>query len=272
MKHGLQILLVVRNSIWKKFYDDKDVPIYRNLVYGDVSREPPPDEMEVISVPTASTVLKINDWIYFGLHTSGVDKEQMKAQVEFVADTLGLARVPNLEFAAKDSRQAHLMPFLPEFDSFHLPEHTANAVLGPRSVDTPSGPKAFAADGQNALDLRHRFNINLAGLAHADGSVTWFPAANDLVRHGDSGLVMRVPQSYADDTAKEPSYPSVEQDALLRLLAPSYFCAALDLQDDTAWAAWKANIPNVPAPTEASHKGAMTEEAVEQMAKRVLGS
>ena len=72
---------------------------------------------------------------------------------------------------------------MPEFLFFEFPPHCFNAVLGDR---------ARAEAGQNALNLRNVFQISVAGIAHLDGTVSWWPGAGEagggLVSRGDRGL------------------------------------------------------------------------------------
>lgn len=249
---GLQILLVVRNATWKRFYDQWDRPYYENLHTQECLWEKPDGMVEVVNVPVARTELRSSDWIYFGLNSTD-ENTSVEAQMRFVANQMGLPvdQGVDIDVFAKGRGNRHLTPFLPDFDAFVFPVHCVNAVLGPHSA----GEHIFAKEGQNALNLRNKFGINVAGLARPDGTVLWWPGADVAVGHGDRGLVMRVPQSYADNDVQEPSLPSVELDVIKGLLEEDRFRQRLQLQDEASWKAWSANIPEVPEDLPTSPKG-----------------
>merc|ERR1712187_58365 len=138
--------------------------------------------------------------------------------------------VEEVEACAKDATCKGLYPFLPEFDLVTLPPHCANAVLG---------PEQFAESGQNALNLRKAFGMNLAGIRRVDRTLTWFPGAGaqqgGLLKAGDRGLLIRVPPP--GDGAWESWMPSVTKEQLDNLMDPHRFRKTLNL-DDAAWARW----------------------------------
>jgi hypothetical protein len=134
-----------------------------------------------------------------------------------------------------------LDPLLPEFDFFPFPNYCVNAVLGPRCA----GDQVFAKEGQNALNLRKNLHINMAGIAHTDGAVHWWPGPDVAVRHDDLGLIMRLPSSKGAEgrAPLEPSYPTIDRATLSGLLEKDRFRANLGLQDEKAWDEWQANVP-----------------------------
>merc|ERR1711924_339413 len=79
--------------------------------------------------------------------------------------------------------EENLMTFIPKFDVFSFPDHCAEGVLGFHPQKT-----------RNVLDLRERVQIPLAGIVRANDTVEWWPDATSIIRKGDQGLVMRVPE------------------------------------------------------------------------------
>eukprot|EP00812_Abedinium_dasypus_P008945 NODE_266_length_1724_cov_215.144997.p1 GENE.NODE_266_length_1724_cov_215.144997~~NODE_266_length_1724_cov_215.144997.p1 ORF type:complete len:325 (+),score=81.20 NODE_266_length_1724_cov_215.144997:373-1347(+) len=171
----------------------------------------------------ATTVMDGGDWICFGVSDDAGDIEHRHRMLtDYLQVEVGDERPSAAcERAAKDPNFKGIVPFLPEFDVFHFPEYCNNAVLG---------PPEFANEGQNALDLRHLFEINLAGIVSEGGrEPRWFPGPSEerggLVRKGDKGLIIRVPP--ADSSGQ--FIPSVEARVLLAILEEERFRNLLNL-------------------------------------------
>eukprot|EP00419_Tripos_fusus_P008226 CAMPEP_0172695244 /NCGR_PEP_ID=MMETSP1074-20121228/27226_1 /TAXON_ID=2916 /ORGANISM="Ceratium fusus, Strain PA161109" /LENGTH=290 /DNA_ID=CAMNT_0013515841 /DNA_START=92 /DNA_END=961 /DNA_ORIENTATION=- len=187
----------------------------------EVSRMKPELLMEVITSPNFSTTVEGEDCIYFGLKT--LDPNTRREQMDFVADILGVRELNERNVVAA------------EFDLFPFPSHCCNAVLGPNPLEA----------GQNALHLRNKFCINVAGLVHADGAVLWWPGADVTVRHGDFGFVMRVPQSQRVYEFFEPPLPALDMEKVKLLSDEDSFRETLALTSAQDWATWTGNIPNM---------------------------
>jgi hypothetical protein len=213
-QNNMLVLLVIRNGLAKR------------------------NEADIISVPNPSTILKKNDWLCFGVgaHANINRDEQHRRMNEILKIPHDETPIDDaVERCARDANFKGLYPSLPEFDLIKLPPHCANAVLG---------PEKFANDGQNALNLRNIFGINLAGLRRADGSITWFPGAGakqaGLVQPGDYGLTIRVPPP--GEGAWEAFMPSITKDQWENLIDEDRFKQRMNLADDAAaWLKWMGN-------------------------------
>lgn len=178
----------------------------------------------IVSVPGPETELRQGDWLCFGLGKDIVDIAEQKAGLGSI---LGIEAGQSdiqaaVERSAKSKEFKGLYPFLPEFDMFDFPEHCANSTLGPA--------------GANALDLRRHFGINLAGIRHSDGSLTWFPGKDQRVRPQDSGLLVRVPPPGSGPW--ESFRPSLTRETWVKFSDVSQFRETMELRDEGAWNRW----------------------------------
>eukprot|EP00425_Heterocapsa_triquetra_P040667 CAMPEP_0195085858 /NCGR_PEP_ID=MMETSP0448-20130528/26164_1 /TAXON_ID=66468 /ORGANISM="Heterocapsa triquestra, Strain CCMP 448" /LENGTH=663 /DNA_ID=CAMNT_0040119275 /DNA_START=51 /DNA_END=2042 /DNA_ORIENTATION=- len=238
---GVQVLLIDRYSDWQKFYAYRDGKVrtaYRNVTTNCTQWQPPPSGAEDPVVnPVASTVLRENDWIYFGVNSSCIGSD---ALASVISERLELTEVDgDLGSLARCADRATLIQFMPEFLCFEFPPHCFNAVLG---VD------AHAKEGQNALNLRSVFRINIVGIARLDGTVSWWPGASEvgggLVGYGDRALIMRVPQWDASSSMR----PSVQAEDINDLLDVRQFKKRLSLDNDRhSWDTWcrSAGLPDL---------------------------
>jgi hypothetical protein len=71
---GLQILLVVRNCNWKKLYDAKGQPYYKNVDTAAITRDAPDKVMQVEESPNLFTMVYGSDIVYFGLKARDTSK------------------------------------------------------------------------------------------------------------------------------------------------------------------------------------------------------
>merc|ERR1740121_2855478 len=235
---GVQVLLIDRFSEWQKFYTyDKQRRIttaYRNkltnatcwkLPLGAGAHEGPE------ATPAAASVLREGDWIYFGVNDGALCTEALQS---VISERLGLVEPgADLGSLARQTSMCSIIQFLPEFLHFTFPRHCVNAVLGQVS---------HAKEGQNALNLRRVFRINVAGIVRSDGEVSWWPGADEagggLVGPGDAALILRVPQW----GSRDPIAPSVKAEDFHDLIDIGRFQARLQLDlDHSAWRTWRRN-------------------------------
>jgi hypothetical protein len=242
---GFLVLLVVRNSHWRRYYTSTGELAYENVIDGTSAW---PNQVryrpEVVNVPKASTRLEAGDIIVCGVKDA--DCDVVEDQIDFMCKELAIlpdsprdscdscsgsescgSSAAALE-AARCREHTGVTQDLPEFDfTAPLPEWCAEAILGPADMKAP---------GQNALDLRNTFGMSLAGLLHEDNTVTWWPGATQTVRKGDRGLIMRVPRWSSDEPCA--SEPTVNPEALLELMQETRFRKRLGLQDSAKWDEW----------------------------------
>jgi len=229
-------LMVDRYSEWHKFYafDSKQriTGAYCNKATNATQWDAPATGVEEpVATPNASTVLREGDWIYFGVNDSNLCTNALRS---VISERLGLTEaVGDLGSLARSPSQSTLIQFLPEFEYFKFPRHCVNAVLG---------MPCHAKEGQNALNLRKVFQVNIAAIVRADGTISWWPGASEagggLVGRGDGALVLRVPQwDY-----KGPILPSVKPDDINDLADVDGFKERLGLDaDHRAWREWRQN-------------------------------
>merc|ERR1712187_874897 len=120
-----------------------------------------------------------------------------------------------------------LYPFLAEFDIMPFPAHCINAYIGSKDL-CPTGAKC--------LDLRKVFKVNLAGIQHIDGCITWFPRGATCLRKGDSGLFIRVPPP--GDGPWQSFMPSLALSSWEDISEENEFRKKMGLQDITSWSEW----------------------------------
>lgn len=233
---GVHVLLVDPYNEWVKvqMYDqihDTVTIRYENLETGQRQTKPPRKPiLDTVAVPNASTILQQQSWIYFGVNDSQVDDDAVKS---VIAERLGLTEAHHkpLEALSRLESVDMIIPFMPEFFVFDFPAHCTNAILGPSHHATPE---------ENALDLRRVFQINVAGVAHADNTVSWWPGASTvrdgLVRAGDRGLVMGVPEWEAAGLRV-----TVRAEDINDLMDVSRFRKRLSIDTESAWQKWKEN-------------------------------
>lgn len=231
---GVQILLIDRYSEWQKFYTyDKQRRITTAFRHRSTNatcwRLPPGTAMHEgpEATPMASTVLRERDWIYFGVKDGCCCTDVLRT---VIGEKLGLCEgCDDLDSLARQPSMSSLIQFLPEFLYFAFPKYCEHAVLG---------QECHAAENQNALDLRRTFRINVAGLVHASGEVSWWPGASEVVQPGDGALILRAPQW----DARSPIAPAVRPDDIHDLMDIGHFQQRLQLdQDHACWRAWRRN-------------------------------
>mmetsp|Transcript_97458 Transcript_97458/g.178651 ORF Transcript_97458/g.178651 Transcript_97458/m.178651 type:complete len:551 (-) Transcript_97458:102-1754(-) len=203
------------------------------LVIAVVSFDMVAKKRKIISSVDADTKLFTGDWIFFG-----VNQKRFK-QKEFIK-RMGLR--PGTEISvtrAKNRKQKDLTWFFPTFDAFEFKEQHFNAVIG---------PKSFAKEGQNALDLRANFEMNLCGIVGADHVVKWWPGADKEIKKGDKGLLMRVPnfigkndEAHEDD--EEIGGCAADIEMLKAFLDPGQFSSMLKLSQPDSQR-WSINSQN----------------------------
>mmetsp|Transcript_115021 Transcript_115021/g.245657 ORF Transcript_115021/g.245657 Transcript_115021/m.245657 type:complete len:615 (-) Transcript_115021:301-2145(-) len=242
--HGFLVLLVVRNSHWREYYNRNGRLAYENVITGTTAwPHMVQNRPQIINVPRASTLLNAGDIIVCGVKArvlGAVEDWIPKDQINFMRKRLGI--LPDEEscndavavaplWAARRREHEGLIQDLPEFDvTLPLPGWCEHALLGPASA---------SALGQNALDLRNVFGMSLAGLVHKDGSVTWWPGADQAVKPGDRGLVVRMPRWTSE--APFASAPTVDSETLLKLMKEELFRKCLGLEDPISWGLWLCN-------------------------------
>lgn len=127
----------------------------------------------VISQPKAEDRLQVGDWVFVTR-----DKDSMPQHELFALDQ------EQMKGNASDIRGGAIQ-FFPEFDEFFFPPGCAGAIIG------------AGAGTEKALDLRHRFGINLAGIWRIDGDerkLLFGPrevTKSTVIQEGDIGLVFR---------------------------------------------------------------------------------
>jgi len=231
---GLQVLLVDPYSEWHQVFTidraQQLTAAYESKLTGDRrSQGPAGGGPEPIAIPLASTVLRAGDWIYFGVNKSGPSTDAVQA---VISERLGLTDlVIHIDSLARSPQRKTFIQFLPEFDLVPFPPHCVNGILG-RPED--------ARPGQNALNIRKAFGINVAGIVRASGEVSWWPGASEsaggLVGKGDSALIMRMPQWGRGATAQVA-------DRVNHLLDLASFQARLGFESDpAAWRRWQLNM------------------------------
>jgi serine/threonine protein kinase len=147
----------------------------------------------LITSPKRDTIIEEGAWLYFGHPpTSGVD-EAMDSLTEELG--LGAGR-------STDSK-AGLMAFSLEFDCFEFPKHiSSKSAIGPT-----------APEGGTALNLRKHFGLNIAGIKRRDSAEpVWFPGPDEVVEHGDLGLIVRCP---CRDGTTDPTVVDADLEPLL---------------------------------------------------------
>jgi len=244
---GVHVLLVDPEYKWRKVHtydhiNDRVTILYQNaetqLIQVELPSEPISD---LVTIPDASTVLHAGSWIYFGVNSEDLEQEAVKC---FIAEKLGLAEAHHRELCvlSRSESVSRVIPFMPEFLFFDFPDHCVNAILGPRKL---------ALAEENALDLRRIFKINVAGIVHPDGKVSWWPGATRLrggfVGAGDRALVMRAPQWDAAGLDCIGHCPTVRMEDIQDLMDAQRFQQRLGMKT-AAWRTWQRNagawLPN----------------------------
>merc|ERR1712048_1059204 len=90
--------------------------------------------------------------------------------------------------------------------------------------------------GANCLDLRRVFNMNLAGVQHEDGTISWFPGVQTCLRRGDRGLFIRVPPP--GDGPWQAFMPSMTRDTWENIADQSKLRKMVHCEDDASWSKW----------------------------------
>jgi len=234
---GMLVLLVIQNGEWKKRYKPSGEVHYVNMDDSSQSTRAK-SPVNLVTSPDGDTILHSRDFIYFGLRLLDEDTK-LDELLELIRTSLRL------------SEDAQIIRFLPEFDVFTFPPHCANAILGDHMGYRRDLNKMgkISDDGQNALNVRQKFKINIAGIVRTDGAVDWFPGAekskNGYVYNGDRALVMRVPQMDLDPEFGDSSTPAMSAMKVETLIVPECFRTALEL-DDERWAEWTSNYRATP--------------------------
>jgi len=137
----------------------------------------------------------MGDWIYFGV-PQGEEFDKAVDGLEnllhndsgnsmAMGHTESMSHTESGRFRSVSKKEVieagKLVEFTVEFDCFTFPAHIGQQV----------------EVGQNGLDLRSRFGINLVGIERhgqqQDEELEWFPHGNASVQSKDIGLVMREP-------------------------------------------------------------------------------
>jgi K+/H+ antiporter YhaU regulatory subunit KhtT len=145
-------------------------------------------EKGCVLCPGKNTVITAPSWVYFGVHKGKDDEDEIYDQA-----FTGIASALSGQVAASErimDGPSDLLAFTLDFDCFAFPSTIGkSAVLGAKSdqASAPTGDAVF-------LDLRQRFNINLAGvLKNGENVPVWFPGPDMTVSPGDLGIVVRRP-------------------------------------------------------------------------------
>lgn len=175
----------------------------------------------ITSCPGAQTKLYRGDWIFFG-----VNKE--KPPDDVFKEKLGLDPDAIFNVAAAKSRKVKtLVWFFPVFDVFDFKDHHANAVVGPAT---------FAKNGENALDLRRTFELNLCGIVSPDDRVAWWPGPDSVIQKGDRGLIVRVPNFIGNDDEADAAVggPAINHSDMKAFVSADQFYEKMGLKRGSA--------------------------------------
>jgi len=236
---GVQIILVDPYSEWEKVYHvDAEEQVKTAYCHEGTqawqSQPPVTSVRKPVATPNASTILREGDVIYFGVNSRSACRESLKSVIrEHLGLTEDLMDMMSPVSLARSPSQNAFLEFVPELVYFQFPQHCVNAVLGQachRSV------------GQNALNLRGVFGINVAAIVRKDGSVSWWPGAAEaqggLVGPGDGALICKVPQWECTGS----SILSASVDDIHDVLDITRFKRRLGLDaDGVAWRIWQHN-------------------------------
>jgi len=177
---------------------------------------------KIEKLPGPDTVIKDGSWLYIGMNPNATDENVQALETLLGQGIDGKAALPSPKGkrmslgkivgrivtpvpkeskrglepsvlnARNISRQGTLLHFTLEFDCFTFPEQIGK--------DVSIGPAG--------LDMRKKFNINLAGVVKPDSEEPiWFPHAHVKVSAGDIGLVVRRP---LQDGSSEPTATDAE--------------------------------------------------------------
>jgi len=237
---GVHVVLVDPHSDWRKIYthdaSHRVRTAYYNNVIDDCQWQPPTAGLRtLVAAPNASTILNEGDVVYFGVNSSNACTESLKSAI---SERLGLIEgitdaMRDLGSLVRSPSQDVFLEFFPEYVYFKFPSHCANAVLG---------QTCHRGAGQNSLNLRSAFGVNIAAIVRADGSVSWWPGAGEaeggLIGTGDGALICKLPQW---ESAGSPIM-SANVDDIRDLLDLPRFKRRLGMDiDDVAWRAWQSN-------------------------------
>jgi len=228
---GVYVLLVDRHFEWQRVYTingSEQLSVEYVHKATDLRQEHRPTAgtaRDPISMPMAATVLHEGDWIYFGINKEGRSADDAK---DAVSERLGLTEpVREMGSLARNPSKKTFIQFLPEFFYFKFPAYCAGAVLG-RPQD--------ALPGQNALNMRQAFGVNVAGIVRGSTSeVSWWPGAGGRIELGDGALILRAPQWHGDDDRDDDDWAQAlaASPGLADLLDFARFRARLRLDEDS---------------------------------------
>jgi len=180
-------------------------------------------------LPGAQTKIMCGDWMYFGVpqgegFLDAVDGLEAKLRGGLSEQASISASISRSHSSASISRsqssgrfrsllsqkevieRGNLVEFAVQFDCFKFPEHIGTQ----------------AEIGNNGLDMRKRFGINLVGIERPSGDegehdIEWFPSGTSIVEPGNRGLVIREP------CVEKTSRPTVTDKDLAPLMHKELF-------------------------------------------------
>jgi len=218
-KYHMNIAFIDRRGPWYKRWSMQAQSFeYVNKETEDCQAEEP-TEFQVIDVPRADTKLQKGDRVFVGVSNEAGSSSKEKYEHVTRIFQQSVSAVPcNIQ----------VLEVMPEFDHFAFPAYCNNAILG--SV-------ADACAGQNALDFRNLFRVNVAGVVKAaDSTVVWWPGPRHCIQLGDVCLVVR-----SFDHFRGTSSPTIDDEVRQMVLDERHFRDTLDLNEEATWQAWRRN-------------------------------
>jgi K+/H+ antiporter YhaU regulatory subunit KhtT len=145
----------------------------------------------IIRIPGSDTQVESGDWLYLGINQSR----------KIGRDRYGFAKANNeARSILKDGADVKYFPFWLTFDEIMMPQHAVGYALGSDS-NARASAKGF-------LNMRARFNINVAGIVRkGEEEPLFFPGPEFIITDGDRGLLARFVE--ADGTSSASHEKSV---------------------------------------------------------------
>jgi len=223
IKLNMTVAFIDQRAHWYKRWDKQSRRFYYKNGKTSETQDDPPPSYQIVDLPKADTQLREGDWVFVGCSDKVASSEE---EVRKRLENTFLKPARNWQSRNAASTTQSILRVVPEFDQFRFPDHFHNSVLG----DLPG-------EGQNALDCRNKFHINVAGISRDDGSTLfWWPGPSHRIEKGDVCLVARKFDAFCGTSS-----PTVNGEVIDNLMVEAKFREVRGLDDDSTWAAWCRN-------------------------------